>query len=83
MSVIYSGAVDLLKGSRGSLDTLLNRAGIQEGEFLIGVIDPSADGDHEIMVINLRTMRSKIYALNEGWEELFARDLGAGHFLPE
>ena len=80
MSVMYSGAVDWQSTPGTALKTMLEKLQQRDGEFLVGIVDPSDKEQLELMVINLSTMRSRVYVLLDGWEQLLANDLSAGFF---
>jgi len=83
MPVTYSGPTDLLSSKLDKVEEVLERAGLMNDDFLVGVAGLPGSNDHEVMILNLDRMRSRVYRLDVRWDDAFAHDVANGVFAGE
>ena len=80
MPVTYSGPTDLLMPDTDAVEHILDRAGLLHDAFLVGVAGVPGSDIHEVMIVNLDRMCSRVYRLGERWQDMFATDVAHGIF---
>jgi hypothetical protein len=83
MPVTYSGPTDLLSSKLDKVEEILERAGLMNDDFLVGVAGLPGSDHHEVMIVNLDHMRSRVYRLDVRWDDAFAHDVANGVFAGE